>query len=259
VHLRAQRRAARGPRGIGRDVAHAVGVRAEVVELDRGALAETQVPEGVRPRAAARLEDEGLGRARVDVQVTRLRVARRPARGLEVLQIEHARLDQPADRIADVVRPADVVALHPDEGEVPARHDLAGAVAAEDRREADARELGHAGAFAAEARHLEEGGREVHEAHVVVDHPPAPGDAGGPADRQRDVVRERVCGALTARERHPVVGGHDNEGIFRRAAPTRRASGRDGGRSARPRRRSRACRCGSCRCRASSAARGQCP
>ena len=60
------------------------------------------------------LEDEGLGGAAVDVEVARLGVAGRPAAGFEIFEIKLIVANDAADRVADVARAADVVALHAD-------------------------------------------------------------------------------------------------------------------------------------------------
>ena len=90
----------------------------------------------------------------------RQRLARRPAFGLVVAQVQPFLADDPADRIAPVIRPSHVVALLADEHVVAIRFDPARAIGCEDAGQAAARGRVVLHHQDGEPRELGEGGRQ---------------------------------------------------------------------------------------------------
>ena len=158
----------------------------------------------IRP-VAALVEDRRLRWAAVTIEVAGGWVARRPAIGLEVVQVQPVPFHDAADWVAPVFWPTDIVSFLADQNMV-----TAGDHAARFRRPKnveqtpagdrlhDRRDLRHPG-------RLDKRRREVGETHEVRHHPPPTVDTLWPADRQRDVVRRLVRLPLHARERHAVI------------------------------------------------------
>ena len=172
---------------------------------------------GVRRIAAVAFQQPRLGGASVRVEVTGLWVAGGPAVGLKIHREEQAVLYDGSDRIARVPRTAHVVALPSEQNAVPARLDPPAFFRLEQTHEAAARRGRHACFFSGKFRHGQERGRQIDQAHVVLDHPAWRLDAGGPAHRQRQMVGDVVLLPLAAGKGHPVVRRHDYEGVFQLA------------------------------------------
>ena len=92
------------------EVFHAVGVAVQFKQFLLRPFAKIQVPKMIQPLTAL-CEDQRLGRAPVAVQVAGFRVASGPAVGFEVVQVQLVIFYYTADRVAPIVRSADVVAL----------------------------------------------------------------------------------------------------------------------------------------------------
>ena len=166
----------------------------------------------------SRLQHLGLRRTAVAVQVAGLGVSRGPAARLEVAQVHLAALDDAANRVSHVTRPADVVPLLADQHVIASRIHLARLPRAENVGEATSGRRLHPGRLPADAGELDERGCEIDEADVVVDDTTGLADTVPPHDRERQMIRDLVLLPLRAWKRHAVVSGDDDECVVELAA-----------------------------------------
>ena len=189
--------------GLGQ-IFHAVGVPCQVIQFLLWAFAKVEVPKMIRP-VAALVEDRRLGWTAVAVEVAGGRVARRPAIGLEVVQVQPVPFHNAADGIAPVVWPTDVVPLLADQNMVTAGNYAARFWRSKNVEQTPARDRLHDRPDLRHPGSLDKRRREVGETYEVLHHPTPTVNALWPADRQRDVVRRLVRLPLHAREWHAVI------------------------------------------------------
>src|SRR5262245_20871891 len=110
---------------IEREILQAIWVALQVIKFFTNPFSKAKLPEPPLLRVGPRLQHDGLGWPTVAVEVAGLRIAGWPPRWLVIPQINPIVLHNAADRIAPIMRPADVVPLLPDQHMIAARIDAA--------------------------------------------------------------------------------------------------------------------------------------
>ena len=184
-------------------------------KLRLGPLAKVLLPERRVRLIATHVQDLRLGRAGVAVEVARLGITRRPAIRFEVLDVEEVALHDPANRIAPVVRSANVMPFLADENVIALRVHLPLGVGFENVEQATARSRLHASVRPRHPGRLQKRRCKVDEAHEVVDHATRTLNPLLPHDCQRQMVRHLILLPLDARERHAVVRRHHDQRVLK--------------------------------------------